>query len=385
MSLSSPFRFQHQATQNERAASGLVHAGFASTRDAEARQTFGFDFLEAQALGNSVHVPGASGDIVKHVDFLRARKERRADQAASGIDPHATYEDDGLLHRDGQGEAAIDFDDRAMREMVRTAFAYGLEVVGEEDQFRKMPDARARRGEHVRVLLEEGKRFAVVDPLDGSNQAAGRGQRSGWACCAFIVDPSVSVLTAAVLLGDGRGVVTAGNNGVWLSESHHPDRPAVAYQLSQSHRDRPPFERPHWVLPAAKEGRLEHALAVVDASRGDGGEAHVSWISPLGGNPGFVAGLLCAGAVAGVQPESDAWDQMGPYLCAVAGLPTISAASPDPLTPEEISEMLLRDLMAGRKTQALYSGRSLQDARYLREVDIMATAELRRRKSARNQ
>ncbi len=99
MSLSSPFRFQHQATQNERAASGLVHAGFASTRDAEARQTFGFDFLEAQALGNSVHVPGASGDIVKHVDFLRARKERRADQAASGIDPHATYEDDGLLHR----------------------------------------------------------------------------------------------------------------------------------------------------------------------------------------------------------------------------------------------------------------------------------------------
>lgn len=368
-----PHRFQHEASINEKAAYALAHAGFSTVRAAELEQAFGFDIREAQALPrNVVGLPDDPQDVDDVLVMMRARKARREEQARAGV--QVDEPDEGMDERasDLQGEPAIGFDTAAWGEMYRTALMYGLEPIGEEDQFRKEEDGPKLRGEYLRTLIREGRKVAIVDPLDGSNQAAGMGQRSGWACCALVCDPDQSLPAAAVLLGDGRGLVTAGNNGVWLSESHHPDKPAISYRLTPFDRARPVFKRRHWVVPAAKEKTIEHALAMIDASRDPDHKPAVAWVSPLGGNPGFAAGLLCAGAVAAVQPESYAWDQMGPYICAVAGLPTISASSPDPLQAEEIADMLVNDLMNGRKTQALYTGRTLQDARFLRAVDLAA-------------
>lgn len=368
-----PHRFQHEASINERAAYALAHAGFSAVRAAELEQAFGFDIREAQALPRTVVLPEEPQDVDDVIVMLRARRARREEQARAGLQIDEPDEGITELESDLQGEPAIGFDTAAWTQMYETALLYGLEPIGEEDQFRKEKTRGPElRGRYLQTLVGEGRKFAIVDPLDGSNQAAGMGQRSGWACCAMVCDPAMSLPAAAVLLGDGRGLVTAGNNGVWLSESHHPDKPAVSYRLTPFGRARPVFSRRHWIVPASKEKTIEHALAVIDASRDPEDKPAVAWVSPLGGNPGFAAGLLCAGAVAAVQPESYAWDQMGPYICAVAGLPTISANSPHPMEAEEIADMLVKDLMNGRKTQALYTGRTLQDARYLREVDLAA-------------
>ncbi|QIK72065.1 hypothetical protein G7070_07035 [Propioniciclava coleopterorum] len=372
--MSDLHRFHHDASLNERIAYALAHAGFIAVRRAELLQTYGRDIQEAEALGNSVAAAQSPSDVDAALEGLRNRKVQREDQLASGLNLDLYYEGFAESVPDFQGEAAIGYDIIAWTAMEYTARTYGnVEILGEEDQFRPLQDGPTRRGEYLRKLLREGRRVAVVDPLDGSNQARAMGMRSGWATCAMVLGPQQRTIAAAVYLGDGRTVVTAGDDGVWASEPAHPDRPTVAYRLDPLARQHPTFARRHWTIPAAKAKTIEHAVAMIEASKNEQSEPPVSWVNPLAGNPGFVTSMLYAGAVAAMQPESYAWDALGPYLVAVAGLPTISAESDEMLTPEELSDMLITDLMAGRRTMTLYSGRTLKDARYLRSIDRAAT------------
>lgn len=362
-----PSRYQHEASDAEKDAYALAHAAFTAIRGLEAHSTYGVDVNESIAQAHQTRTARELSEIDDAMDYLKARKRKREQREQQQMRIEDPLPGPALVGKaDTQGEQQIAYDTDAWDSMVFTANHLDLRILGEEDQFRKLGEVQGgrQRGLYLRNLVDRNERFAIVDPLDGSNQAAGMGQRSGWASCALVRYPKGRLFSGCILLGDGRAFVTDGHS-IWLSESSHPDRPATAYLLDPLSPDRLPFERHHYIIPATKRTGIAHAEQLL------GKESRITWLGPLGGNPGIMTGLICAGAVAAMQPKSWAWDQMATYMMAVAGFPVLGASSGDEvLSAEEITSILLEDLAAGRMTESMYIGRTIAHAERLRNADL---------------
>ncbi len=356
-------RDQFEAPRAERTAYSIAFAGFAAVRSHEAAATFGFDIKEAEREARQIQQPSEPAQVDDAMAFLRARTARRRESLGAAIGPLAT------AAPDAQGEQQIGYDKSAWLAMKSVAEAEMIGLIGEEDEYRAGPDGARRRGERLWNLITTGMPFGIADPCDGTNQVAGMGQRSGWASCVMVHQPPTSrtdsvLLTPAVLLGDGRAFV-GGEGGIWLSESSSPDRPSPAYLLDPM-RSMTTFARHHYVIPASKAKTIAAAHAIIDQ------DAKIQWIAPLAGNPGILAAMLCAGAVAAMQPEAWAWDHMAALMLAYGGLQVIDNRTDAPKNAAELSAILLEDLIAGRQTRALYMARDLDLARRLRDAAAAA-------------
>lgn len=356
MSTSPESRHIFNASEAECIAYAIAHGAFAAVRALESQATFGIDIYEAEAQAHQIRAPRVPADIDDMLAFLRDREASRHNaytQADAGVTVTAEPDD--------QGEQQIGFDAAAWEAALQAANANGVVALGEEDDFRSAgEEGPALRGQRLAYLIKNDLPFALVDPLDGSNQAAGMGQRSGWAACALVKMPDWPYTAVAVLLGDGRGFVAADGH-VWLSESTHPDRSPVFY-LIEPQLANLGFQRAHYVIPAAKRSTLERAYAIMRA------DETIEWISPLGGNPGILAAMLGAGAPAAMQPRAYAWDHMAPLVLAHAGFPVIRGTDAQVLSADDLTEMLLADMVAGRRTDALYVGRTIEFAAQLRDA-----------------
>lgn len=249
-----------------------------------------------------------------------------------------------------------------MAAMMQVANMHGIPVLGEEDEYREHGDEAVRlRAGRIRSLVQNDLAFAITDPLDGSNQAAGMSQRSGWGSCALVRTPGLPKMSAAVILGDGRSYVS-GEGGVWMSEASDPDRTPVSYFITPKLYD-PGFERPHFILPASKNTLVARTHKIME------GTDSVKWISPLGGNPGILAGMLGGQAVAAMQPTAFAWDHMAAFILASAGFTVMNSDSDDSLSAQEVSDMLLLDLASGRKTGTMYIGRTRELTLQIKNAD----------------
>lgn len=351
------------ASRAEQIAYDISHRSFTTVRRLESQAIFGIDLAETERESRQTNTPLTKQDVDDALSFLKGRPATRTSSFNSfDAGPQMTS------RPDSQGEQQIGYDAAAWEAGYHAAALHGVTAIGEEDEFRaqagKDEDRARLRGDRLRNLIRFGTPVAIVDPLDGSNQAAGMGQRSGWAACAMVRLLGEPVMSVSVLCGDGRGFV-AGPSGVWLNEASHPDRPTIAYKL-EPRLTESGFGRPHYVIPAGKKSTLVRARATLDA------DDKIEWIAPLGGNPGILSAMLAAGAYAAVQPEAYAWDHMAALVLAYAGFAVISHNDDEPMSPEELSEMLLTDMVEGRKTQSLYMGRTLEFARQLRSAGICA-------------
>lgn len=353
-------RHMFDATEAERVAYEIVHGAHAAVRALESQNMFGIDINEATAQANQTRVPAESGEVDDALAILRrhkARHEHTFSPANAGLEPSAAP--------DEQGEQQIGFDSAAWEAASAAANDAGVTALGEEDEHRQHgPRGATARGRRLQYLIENDMPVAIVDPLDGSNQVAGMGQRSGWASCAMVKYPQVPSLAVAVLLGDGRGFV-AHDNEVWLSESTHPDRIPVFYALNPNLATRG-LAREHYVVPAAKRSTIERATAIMRV------DDTIEYISPLGGNPGILAAMYGASAPAALQPSAFAWDHMATLVLANGGFPVIRAHDDTVLDADALSALLLTDLAAGRKTETLYMGRTVSAATKLRSADLVA-------------
>jgi len=353
-----PNRHMFDASEPERVAYEIAHGAHSAVRALESQNMFGIDIYESQA--NQVRTPQDPRDVDDALAFLKRQKAKREgtySPANAGLEVSAAP--------DTQGEQQIGFDSAAWEAAVLAANEAGVVALGEEDEHRAQGAAGAvTRGERLAYLLENNLPVAIVDPLDGSNQAAGMGQRSGWASCAMVKYPGDPGLAVAVLLGDGRGFV-AHNEQVWLSESSSPDRIPLFYALDVD-RTTPGLSRGHYVVPAAKRSTIERAYAIMRV------DASIEYISPLGGNPGILAAMYGASAPAALQPAAFGWDHMAALVLAHGGFPVIRADDDEPLDAAQLSELVLTDLVAGRKTATLYMGRTLEAAFRLRDADSLA-------------
>ncbi len=352
-------RYAYESSEPEKVAYALAHAGYSAVRRLEILETFGFDIREAEAQANQIRTPRSTSDVDAAVLFLRNRKELRDTLSVSGSAFGST------LSPDDQGEQQIGYDAAAMSAMAHVASLAGLPLFGEEDEHRD-DGGPQRRGERLRYLMQNELGFAITDALDGSNQAAGMSQRSGWGSCAMVRTPGVPDLTAAVVLGDGRGYVSA-LDGVWMSEASHPDG-MPAFYLIKPNLSGSGFDRPHFIIPASKSKLVAHTHEMMKI------DADVQWISPLGGNPGILAGMLGGRAVAAMQPAAYAWDHMAALILAGAGFTVLDERADESYTATTISTLLLEDMAAGRRTQTLYIGRTPQLARRIRAADVGARA-----------
>lgn len=355
-------RHMFDASEAERVAYEIAHGAHSAVRAMESQNTFGIDLREATSQANQARMPQDPIEIDDALAFLkrhRAKREGSFSPANAGLEVSAAP--------DEQGEQQIGFDKAAWDAAQLAANEAGVVALGEEDEHRADGDAgAAARGTRLKYLIANNLPFAIVDPLDGSNQAAGMGQRSGWASCAMVKFPGVPQLAVAVLLGDGRGFV-AHEEQVWMSESSHPDRTPLFYALDVD-RSSGGLVRKHYVVPAAKRTTIERAYAIMRS------DASIQYISPLGGNPGILAAMYGASAPAALQPEAYAWDHMAALVLATGGFPVIRGDSDQPLSTDALTELLLSDLAAGRKTDTLYMGRTLDAALRLRDADALATA-----------
>lgn len=334
----------------------LAHAGFSAVRSMESRATFGFDVAEAENQANQIRSPGGAEEVDRALQILRDAKQRRSfGLASTGLGAEST------LPSDEQGETQIEFDAAAMSAMLQVASLHGLPLLGEEDEYRASGTNAAKlRGSRIRSLMEHDLPFAITDPLDGSNQAAGMSQRSGWGACAMVRTPGSPLLTAAVILGDGRAYMS-GDGGVWMSEARDPDRTPLSYFVVPRLQD-PGFERPHYILPSSKSSLVTRTREIMDRS------SDIKWISPLGGNPGILAGMLGGQAVAAMQPSAYAWDHMAALILAGAGFVVLSDDSEDRLDVEGVSNTLLLDLAQGRRTRSMYIGRTEEFAERIKSA-----------------
>jgi hypothetical protein len=346
-----------EASEAERIAYEIAQGARAAVRALESQAMFGIDISEATSQANQTRMPQDAMDVDDALIFLRNRKERR-----SGIFSPANSGLEISAEPDEQGEQQIGFDKAAWDASVMAAREAGVVSLGEEDEYRQQGEAGAvARGKRLASLIAKELPFAIVDPLDGSNQAAGMSQRSGWASCAMVKIPGTG-LAVAVLLGDGRGFVAAGSQ-VWMSESSHPDRTPIFYALNAD-RTRRGLTRAHYVVPAAKRSTLERAYAIMRSDHS------IEYISPLGGNPGILAAMYGAYAPAALQPAAFAWDHMAALILAHGGFPVIRANDDGPIEAEELTELLLKDMVAGQRTETLYMGRTLEYAARLRDADV---------------
>lgn len=364
-------RYMQDASEPERAITEIVTASHAEVRALESRALYGVDINESTALANQTRVASDPLDIDVALAHIRAFTEKK--QRLFG----ATLSGEDIASRpDWQGDQQIGFDVAAWDAAYGAATAFGIAAVGEEDEFRAL-GARgpAARAERIRALVKMRSPFAIVDPLDGTNQAVGMGQRSGWASCAMGwfpddqtgLSPGELAMTAAVHLGDGRCYL-AHQGQVWLSESAHPDRSKVFFALSLD-RGAPKLSRSHYVIPAGKRSGVERAAAIMKF------DSSIEYISPLGGNPGILAALYGASAVAAMQPSAYAWDHVAALILATGGFPVFRADDPEPLTARQLSELFIVDLSSGRKTETLYMGKTEEAALKLRAAALGAMRE----------
>lgn len=150
-----------------------------------------------------------------------------------------------------------------------------------------------------------------------------------------------------------------------MSESTRPDRTPIFYAIDVDHSVSG-LARAHYVIPAAKASSIGRAYAILTTANG------IEYISPLGGNPGILAAMYGAAAPAAMQPTAYAWDHMAALILANRGFPVIRAHDETSLSADELTEILLTDMVAGRRTETLYMGRTLDSARYLRDADLEA-------------
>lgn len=351
-------RHMFDASEAERLAYEVAHSARSAVRALESQAVFGIDVFEATAQANQIRTPSEPTDVDDALAYLKKHRSTRNSTfspAKAGLEVSAAP--------DEQGEQQIGFDRAAWEAAAHQANEAGVVALGEEDEYRVHGASGAlARGHRLRNLVVTNMPFVIVDPLDGSNQAAGMGQRSGWASCAMVKFPGDPGLAVAVLLGDGRGFV-AHNGQVWMNESSHPDRTPLFYALDVD-RSAPGLSRAHYVVPAAKRSSVKRAAAIM------GSDDSIEYISPLGGNPGILAAMYGASAPAALQGEAFAWDHMAALVLATGGFPVIRASDDRPLGADELSEILLTDLIAGRKTEALYMGRTLGAAQKLRAADL---------------
>lgn len=392
------YRYQLDASEAEDDAFRLVAAAFGRARYLEDLVTYGEDIYEGKRAANYQAVAEDSYDYDAAEAFLGQRLElatRRKGAPNQGGDV--------VGDEDAQGEQQILFDVEAYRAMQAVAERHlDLALLGEEDQFRVVAkldpslgpeereaegrrlemEAARQRGQHLARLDEENRPFALVDPVDGSNQVAGMGNRSGWASCAMVRHAESPNIATAVLLGDGRlfvcdgAVVRKSDNephyaSIWLSEAHHPDRVTPSHLLNPFGDWRHPFGRKHYVIPAAKRKMIDkvHRALAGDARRH--GDDAIQWISPLAGNPGILAGMLGAGASGAMQPEAYAWDHMAIVMLAQAGFPTLRGSADEAIARDEIAQGMLEDMIFGRKTPAMFVGRTIDEAKRLQEAWLM--------------
>ncbi|ALJ19028.1 hypothetical protein [Microbacterium sp. No. 7] len=353
-------RHMFDASEAERVAYEIAHGARSAVRGLESQNTFGINIDEASAQAKHAVFAQDPPEIDDALAYLKRRKATREglySPANAGLEVSAAP--------DSQGEQQIGFDKAAWDAAQVAANEAGVVALGEEDEHRGEPGGGAiSRGQRLKYLIGNDLPFAIVDPLDGSNQAAGMGQRSGWASCAMVKYPGSPQLAVAVLLGDGRGFV-AHDDQVWMSESSHPDRTPLFYALNVD-RSLSGLSRAHYVIPAAKRSTAERAVAIMRS------DDSIEYISPLGGNPGILAAMYGASAPAALQPEAYAWDHMAALILANGGFPVIRATDTEPLSADDLVELLLTDLAAGRKTETLYMGRSLEAAIKLRDADRLA-------------
>lgn len=350
------FRDIYQGSRAEQLAFGFSQAGFSAVRTQESLMTFGGDLAEAMNTTNTVQRPSSADHVDESVAFILGwREARKSPLGELGLDE--------VAEPDAQGERQIGFDRAAQESVESMSRLYRIPLFGEEDRFRHLPDGPRLRGEALRKEPE----FVISDPVDGSNQIAGMSNRSGWASCALVKVAGDPLAAVAIYVGDGR-CYSAYGDVVWLSANNHPDGSPTLYRLPD-HPDPRGFTRKHYIMPASKASTLKRASRVV-------GRAEIEYIAPLAGNPGLAIGLISGGAMGGMQPAAYAWDHMASFVLASANFTVLTQNNDQPLTSADILETLVADLIAGRKTEAMYIGRTYEDAQLLKHADSEATSIL---------
>lgn len=298
------------------------------------------------------------------------RSERVIREAAKDpglFDP----EYDVTSEADTSGDPQISYDRICHEEAHEVAALDGAALFGEEDQYRSMgAEGPNMRGDGIRQALAAGNPFGVLDAIDGTHQFAAMYQPGAFGSVALVIDEQARASTAIAL---GTGIVVH-------SDGHHVWKDNLADPLDQDGQElvgQSIARRSHyalnWLMPAYKPDRLAAAGRVAEwAINNSDKVAPPALISPLGGNPGIISSMVLApgGAVAAYQPKSWAWDQIAAHICATLGFTVISAASGKRYLTKDIIEMLLRDLGAGAKTEALVIGKTFLDAQAMRTALI---------------
>ncbi len=236
------------------------------------------------------------------------------------------------------------------------SFRRGYEAFGEEDNFRSAGNhGPSKRADAMLTALRNGHRIAVIDGIDGTNQMAAMGNRSGCAVCVFLYDPkSITRFGACIITGDGFAFRSDGRSVEFAVYNFTAPNADLEWRvLSDTHVLETRFmDRPHGVMPAGKRSTMKIAQSYLDA------DPNSNYITPLGGNPGLMNALVCSGSLWGYQPEAWAWDHIGAFFLAALGLSVLAGTDTEPLSPEEIGDRILTSLVRGEKMAPMFMGKT---------------------------
>lgn len=275
---------------------------------------------------------------------------------------------------DSSGDPQISYDVLANEAVFGVGRRYGAEVITEEDERRSLgAEGPQIRGDVLRRAIQQERPILVADPVDGSHQCAAMFQPGAY-CHVTFTRVSSGAFGAAIALGSGRAVYTDGR-AVWETDLSDPFAREESRELYGPEIMSRRHYRNTWVLPAYKASRLAHAQQVLAwSSEHSDPPLRMELLSPLAGNAGVLSSVILApaGATAAFQPDSWAWDQIVFYFAATLGLPVANAYTGDFYEAADLASLFVRDLVEGRKSEALVLGKSFNDAMEIRAALIGA-------------
>jgi hypothetical protein len=348
------------------AAEVISLAAFHSYRRNKSTQLFGFDPATSSRLGIAQFAPDSPESVARAGAALRAYAAAAFDEvSAEWMVPTV---------RGVASDSQLLADKITFEAMQVAATGLGVALYGEEDRFRALADGHERdaareRGQFVKYDLGREVAVAVVDPIDGTNQAEAMGNRSGFCHAVMIKAPRVP-LAAAVVSGCGRVFSTDGSR-VWVGEAPTEGQAYEGGELLDPAQvaERVMTDRLHAVVPASKASTLNLAKAMTEGPFG------YRYLAPLAGIPGILAGLVVGGCAAAIQLRSYPWDQMAAYFCATLGLPVLQVDADDVLDAGDVEKLLLGSLVVGERVPTLLIGKNIEYATRLRSAYLHATTD----------